>query len=224
MFLYIIYSGESMNTVKNHIDTILERNTDGTFVEKEGFKKARSSAEGILSANGMADDTKIEIVQLAMKYGFVVATADLPEETQGIISYDESGNQKQLGTKYSKLIVVNNQLSTEQKRFVVAHELGHYIMNNHLQSSGTHVEARTSNSNNHGGRPETENQIDYFAACLLMPRRAVLSEIEKYSKNHTLDDSAKLELAERLGSIFKVSGPVAYRRIEEVQALRNEDE
>lgn len=213
-----------MNTVKNHIDTILERNADGLLVEKEGFQKARSSAEGVLSANGLTNDTNIEIVQLAMKYGFVVATAELPAETQGIISYDESGKQKQLGTKYSKLIVVNNQLSTEQKRFVVAHELGHYIMDNHLQTSGAHVERRITNSNNHGGRSETENQIDYFAACLLMPYHAVLDEIEKFSKSRPLTDSAKLELAERLGSIFKVSGPVAYRRIEEVQALGNENE
>lgn len=221
MFVYVLCIGEHMDVLMNrHIENIFEK-VDGVWQEKEAYASARESAESVLEANELLNCQNIGIVRLAMKYGFVVATAALPSDVQGIIAYDESG-EKQLGTKYSKLIVVDNRLTTEQKRFVVAHELGHYVMSDRSTTVGEHIERRITNSNHHGNRSERENRIDYFAACLLMPYTTVVTELKNILGNKTLQSlnvSEKIDASEKLSETFKVSSSVAYRRIEEVQAM-----
>lgn len=178
--------------------------------EKESYKAARMKAEEVLKSNNLSDSRNVGIVQLAKKYGFVVATAKMPEKMQGMIVYDESGTKKQMGTDYAKLIVVDSKLTTEQKRFVVAHELGHYIMGNRADVTGEHIEMRIDK---HDEKPEKENEIDYFAACILMPHNAVKKMVQL--------DEPENALVEELSRAFGVSSIVAKRRIQEVRQLEN---
>lgn len=187
-------------------------NMNGIFEngrEKECYRKARLKAEQVLERNGLSDSKTIEIVKLARAYGFVVATANLPTRIQGIIAYDESGEEKQFGTDYSKLIIVDKALTNEQKRFVTAHELGHYIIGDRLSASGRHVEARIDE---HSQKEEIENEIDYFAACLLMPHKATKEIIDS-------GEFSGDKLIEKLSETFRVSSAVASRRIEEIRQL-----
>ena len=182
--------------------------------ERPEYLEARLKAEEILNVNGLKTSNHIDIVKLARKYGFFVATATLPSQVQGMFFFDESGEKKYFGTNYSKLIVVEDNLTTEQKRFVVAHELGHYFIDRGVVPCGEHLELRVDNHN----KLAKENVFDYFAACILMPSDMVKAMI---SNMNITDSNSRCALVERLSNIFRVSQIVASRRIDEVNALMN---
>lgn len=56
--------------------------------------------------------------------------------------------------------------------FTLAHEVGHWILHRNLASS-PQLDSDAYVCHNGHRRPRIERQADYFAACLLMPRRMV---------------------------------------------------
>lgn len=195
------------------------RNT--SFTENEELKNARLTAEGILKSRQLMNAKEpIKIVSLANQYGFTVGVSDHLGEFQGVIAYDRDGKTKQLGTNYTKVIAVSKDLTLQEKRFVTAHELGHYVMSDWTnekpnQSYGDTKQSFRARRAKHG-RSDYENTIDYFAACLLMPSQAVL-EILSDMKEKDQESQAK-----ELSEIFDVELEVARRRIIEVESLKVE--
>lgn len=59
------------------------------------------------------------------------------------------------------MIGVNHERDLFTKRFIIAHELDHYILH------GENKPIFAQREKTHGRTPE-ENEIDFFAACLLM--------------------------------------------------------
>ena len=153
-----------------------------------------------------------DIVSLAKAMGFFVATAALDDNEDGFIIVN--GNEKDvLGTGSSKVIVVNEARDQEMKRFIIAHELGHYSFN------GKEKEIFAHRKNKDYLRSENEQEIDYFAASLLMPKDAfkeknrVLSEEKKGLSARTLE----------LSRIFLAPLESVLRRIEELNLVISED-
>jgi Zn-dependent peptidase ImmA (M78 family) len=71
------------------------------------------------------------------------------------------------------------------RRFTAAHELGHFVLHPHVGSRRLHRERPVNGPR--GDRPLLEQEADYFAACLLMPRRAVIDEFSaRFVKKHPL--------------------------------------
>lgn len=150
------------------------------------------------------NDTYIDAVNLAKKYGFIVGETDkLPEGEDGfiILTPDES----------VKVIGVNNNRSREDKRFIVMHELAHYFLHNkQLREQVMHREHKR-------GRNNYENDADYFAACMLMPVESFKKESKK------LDDEgiSGVEKIIKLQKIFQTSYESVKRRLEEVAWVNN---
>lgn len=59
------------------------------------------------------------------------------------------------------VVVLNQQAPAEQREYLCAHELGHVLLHNRVNS--VRMELLTNLS-----VPKLENEADYFAACLLM--------------------------------------------------------
>ncbi len=73
--------------------------------------------------------------------------------------------------RQSNKIVVSQDFSLEERRFTTAHELGHWLLHNDVVM---HRDKPISNFNYKDiQRPLMEREADYFAACLLMPRKLV---------------------------------------------------
>lgn len=109
----------------------------------------------------------VPIIDIARKLGFVVRNMKLEDEYDGVLAMDPKA-ETVLDLKTNKFIGVNSNRSNEFKRFIVAHELGHYV----LDDSGTRKFAHRVKAH---GKPEQEQDVDYFAACVLMPRPLVNS-------------------------------------------------
>lgn len=71
-------------------------------------------------------------------------------------------------------ILVSTRFAYETQRFTAAHEIGHYVLHPHVGDRTLHREFPVD------GRPREplEKEADHFAACLLMPRKAVMTEFE----------------------------------------------
>ena len=92
-------------------------------------------------------------------------------------------------------IFVNASIEDHEGRytFTIAHEIGHHVLHKDLYdefiSDRSQILCREEKK-----KPLIEQQADRFAACLMMPRRMLVDEVEKYGKPmpRTLGDTLRL--------------------------------
>lgn len=122
---------------------------------------------------------------------------------------------------------VNNNNSEVRKRFTIAHELGHYILehdrggmfvDNHRQQFSIHY--RDNNSST--GEVKQEREANAFAAALLMPKQLLIEEMQKienmkeYNFSFFDDDD---DMIRNLASSFGVSKMAMTYRIDNLGLL-----
>lgn len=71
-------------------------------------------------------------------------------------------------------IVIPQYTSTQQDRFTIAHELGHYLL--HVPENGHLIVAARRGE---GSGERAEREADWFAAAFLMPKEEFLSSCER---------------------------------------------
>lgn len=82
-------------------------------------------------------------------------------------------------------ILVSTRFSYEVQRFTAAHEIGHYLLHPQVGDRTLHRELPMDGPRQ--SRPPLEREADYFAACLLMPRKAVVAEFNaRFGTKHPL--------------------------------------
>lgn len=144
----------------------------------------------------------VNIVGLVNFMGFTIGeTNKLKPSEDGFISISKD--------KADVVIGVNEDRSFEEKRFISAHELGHYFLHYKDQSLSETVMHREHRK----GKDAKENETDFFAACLLMPYETFKS------KMHTLNQLGlpKQVVVKSLQHIFKVPEESIVRRIAEIE-------
>jgi Zn-dependent peptidase ImmA (M78 family) len=149
-------------------------------------------------------------VAIAKKLGFVVGNAELNDDIDGFIIVDEDKDEI-LGINTSRLIGVNASKSLEWKRFIIAHEIGHYKLHyNRKADNGmyAHREHKT-------GKNEKENEADFFAANLLMPSGRFKNKYNDLKEKGLSIEEIIVLLAEK----FVVTRHMAERRIKELSLL-----
>ncbi len=145
---------------------------------------------------------RIDIVKLAKTFGFEVGISKkLPIREDGFIFVAPDGTKK---------IVVNNFRSIEDKRFTVAHELGHYFL--HKNRLDNLVLLREHKKDIEPSEKDFEDEADFFAACILMPKQAFVDEKNKLTKAGYNES----EIVLRLGEAFGTNRETVLKRLEEV--------
>lgn len=157
------------------------------MISLDSMKKMDEVLNSFLEKNEFAmsvlEKIPVDIFQLATLLGFAVFPARLGDSIDGLL-YVDSENRIQ---SYDKIIMFNEKLKNDEAhaRFVVAHELGHFIEKSETGSNANKLHdslaARTVH-NSQNTRSDYERQIDYLAASLLMPRDSVMKYIEKNTK------------------------------------------
>lgn len=71
-----------------------------------------------------------------------------------------------------RYIILNEELDERTAAVVCAHELGHDMLHRELSSAGIRENTLFLDSN------KTEREANLFAACMLIPDKAILSELE----------------------------------------------
>lgn len=176
-------------------------------------REAEILADEILKIYGyVGKSAPTPIVRIAHDFGFATYKAeDIPEDISGNI-FIGGTTKEDYGT--DKVIIVGEDEPLPHQRFIVAHELAHYLMdyigNEEYQKDGT-IFSRTYPKVNHDS-PE-EIRADRFAAELLMPKKVFLAE---YVKAMKLSDYSKEYTIPYLAKLFNTKESCIQRRIREV--------
>ena len=99
-------------------------------------------------------------------------------DTRERLDTDYSGGGEAAGIwqRNRATVLVSTNFSYETQRFTAGHEIGHFILHPHVGDRTLHRELAVDGPRR--SRPPLEQEADYFSACLLMPRKAVISEFE----------------------------------------------
>ncbi len=167
----------------------------------------------------MLDDRKVEIRKKAENirskckisgYGIT----DLFKEVDGLgvklIRYPlgESGDLGFTMKKDSDFIIFTNSSSRlARELFTLAHEIGHYIL--HMSEAGAFIDNAVTISNR--SCDEREQEANYFAVCLLLPKDEVQKFVELELKSDNLDSA--MDIA-RIMSAFNVSFEMTLNTLE----------
>lgn len=145
------------------------------------------------------------VVKMITDAGFKVYSQELKQGMGGyiIISNDL---QEQFGT--DKIIVVNESENTNRKRFSLAHEFGHYLLDPAARSSAEFYDAFETDDN----KTELELLVDRFAAELLMPCDAFKTKYNEIKESIT-DQYERFKI---LADFFAVPSVAVQKRFEEV--------
>ncbi len=184
---------------------MLERLTN---VEKKAIEER---AEKLLQENEINATNGVEIVSLANKMGFIVGNASLDDKEDGFIAVDKK--QTLFGTSSNKVIGVNSTRDYFFKRFVIAHELGHYVLDD-----GCNKAIYAHREHKPDPRREEEQDKDFFAACLLMPRKAFLAKYHETQEKESLLSKQIIELQKT----FKVPLISIMKRLEELNLVTSQ--
>lgn len=167
---------------------------------------------------------------LQSELGLIVDTTTLPQGVLAELSFDPL-----------KIEIDDAQSGSEaRRRFTLAHELGHiyldhgrFMKREKLRPSDTAIDQLSSITISDIARLEW--QANYFAACLLLPKRALIAEVRRQASKHQirdrgfgllyLDDQkcnihSFLIISSAVSNHFKVSNAAVRLRLTELGLLR----
>lgn len=157
-----------------------------------------------------------DITEICNNLGFTVLSLELPQNLKdfdGVI----------LVNKDKKTIGINNEVSSKKARFVLAHELSHYITK--LEECSNYEESKevlfaTKDRIFHGGeKSELEHDMDYMAAAILVPKDEFKKYLDKFHIKETVIEKAEKidqQILNFLSYTFNVEEDVIIRRVVEV--------
>lgn len=150
----------------------------------------------------------IDVIKVAKELGFVVGNAGLDDDIDGFIII-EKGKKELLGKKTDRIIGVNASKELTWKRFIIAHEIGHYVLHyNEKENNGMYAHREHKK-----GKDDKENEADFFAANLLMPREAFTNRFNELKQKNLTTEEIIVLLADK----FCVTHIMAERRLRELE-------
>ena len=170
-------------------------------ISKMEKKKIEKKAIIVLNAFQYNEkkDVYVDATKLASFFGFTVSQIDsMPIFEDGSIEVSKNGTEKK--------IAINSCRTFQAKRFIIIHELSHYLL--HYQSNNKLFRHRE----NIKGKDQEENDADYMAACLLMPEKSFIRKYKQYKKMHL----PMIEIYLRLYYDFCTPMESIQRRIDEI--------
>lgn len=151
-------------------------------------------------------DDYVDIVRFVQSLGFVVGNAALGDNEDGFLAMRPSNlvkNKDNLSN--DKVIGVNANRTLDWKRFIIAHEFAHSVL--HYKEGQVYLHREHIK-----GKNCDENDADYFAAALLMPRDSFVRMHDHLTSQGLTDNALCMQLA----SIYRVPLDSVSRRIDEV--------
>lgn len=177
------------------------------------IQEAEQLADKVLEMGGYTGKIgAMPIVKIANDFGFATYKANnIPEDISGNIFI--GGNTKNDYGK-DKVIIVGAKESFPHQRFIIAHELAHYLMDyigSDKSNDKNFTFSKTYPKINHDSIEEI--RADRFAAELLMPKKLFLNQYVKAMKK---SDYSKAYTITYLSELFKVKESCINRRLQEV--------
>ena len=168
-------------------------------------KEIQAKVEEVLQETELFS-VPVQIVAIANFYGFQVYEIPMDDNVSGMIVSDEKVRES---FNTDKVIVVNANHSQTRRRFTVAHELGHYILQGKPTECYAHRDA--------GVYSPEEKDANSFASALLMPEKDIFNIVDLLKDHYGSINSSILilHIAER----FNVSNSAAEVRLKKLNVI-----
>lgn len=149
-------------------------------------------------------------------FSFEIQNRMIEDDTTGLLLVDDNNLIPE--STSNRVIVINQKLINDdefmqKRRFICAHELGHFILHKKDQSVFAKRETKIKKS-------LIEQEAEYFAYCLLMPRKAI--EI-LYTSPTTkiLQNIYNESIIDIVSNVFNVSKKKATQRLMDLGHIKN---
>lgn len=157
----------------------------------------------ILQELNVDEKQSVPIVEIAKRMGFKIYQRELEPELSGFIAVDDAIKEK-LGSDKAIFVNINDELG--HQRFVIAHELAHYLFDYDVKKDkGEYYNTYFKNSH----KSFMEMRANKFAANLLMPREWFLNELRNI-------DAVSMDTIKKLQDRFEVQEKAIFKRVLEV--------
>lgn len=172
---------------------------------KEEMKRMEDLISAFFERTEINYVVPVDIFKVATDLGFDVRGAEFEERLEGLLVVNEY-MEKIEGFDSNKVIAYNCFKDINMKKFIVAHELSHYISEKVNAYDKKIVIAARDHVDSYS-EDIKEQQMDYMAASLLIPKDDLCQFLERNTNTNDLD------VAKR----YNVTEEVARRRIKEVE-------
>lgn len=186
--------------------------------DRKASEPLESRISKFCTDNNLELKANSDIVRICKKFDFDVYKMPLSKEkVDGVIWVDESKNIRRIG--------VNSALDMENSRFVIAHELAHYITKKENIGQDKVLFAMRDKIFHGEEKSKEENDMDYMAAAILVPKEEFLKDLNVLKidlnkicdhKEGTVYDVVEEKDIRLLSRAYNVTDEVIVRRIAEV--------
>ena len=152
-------------------------------------RKIQALAAALLGENRITN-APVPVLKIAQAKGARIYVDSLEGDLSGFLYRD----------KAQSVIGVNTSHSQARQNFTIAHELGHLLLHDQEQ---LHVDrefrVRLRSDVSSQGTDEAEQEANFFAASLLMPREFIERDLADEEFVDLLDDDCLRDLARKYG-------------------------
>lgn len=177
----------------------------------EQMRDMESQVGRFLQGTEMVLVPPVDIFKFATELGFDVRGADFEGKLDGLIIADEYSEQIR-GFRSNKVIAYDCYKPMNDIKFIVAHELAHYIVAKTDNPDGKLVFGAKDRAYGSYSVYDNEQKMDYIGASLLVP----FDDLSMLINEKPEVDSKMVALR------YRVSAELAERRIAEVKAMLNQ--
>lgn len=152
-------------------------------------------------------EVQIPIVKIVDDLGFKVFFQELPMSLNGYLLINGD-----LCEKYGsdRIMVLNKNNSAKRRRFTLAHELGHFLLDDGAKGVCEYYKACEDDNDN----SDCERLVGHFAAALLMPREEFKKRYNACIEENT--GILYIDIVKQLSDIFNVPYKAVERRFIEL--------
>lgn len=144
---------------------MVTRSTARPTLARERKDDLAHLAEAVLAEAGRREaDLPLEPAALVLETGLTLSFGHYGGAFDGLLEHRTGRFHV-----YCDLDRVEHR-NSPRARFTLAHELGHYFIDEHRQALATGLAPSHQSFSEHESELLVEQEADYFAACLLMPR------------------------------------------------------
>lgn len=163
----------------------------------------------ILEENGVKV-YPINAFDIAKKMGFDIKYARFKNSSISGALWDGVDEMSFGDETFKRVIFVNGKESPRRQLFTVAHEIGHFILHCNDESNFYERYMTDKKDNVEPNQKKMEDDADYFAASLLLPRNILV----QYIRINGLNDNK--EIIDKVSSDFFVEKETISKRLYEI--------
>lgn len=175
------------------------------------IKSVENEVEAFVKKYKLNLEANFDVINdVCSKVGIETFSLSMPKGIDGVIMVG----------KGSKVIGVSNRISSIDSRFVVAHELAHFIVESKKKDEKDILLAMKDSILHDEKKDDNENRMDLIAAAILVPKELFLRDLEekKISGISKYEDAKNIAFwkIDDLAKKYNVNPELITRRIFEV--------